>query len=74
MPRINHLIVLMLENRSFDHLFGFFPSPAGDPALNQLARGFCLCDHWHCEVPRTHQAQPHVHACGDVGRLRTQRL
>jgi phospholipase C len=20
-------------------------------ALNQLARDFCLCDHWHCEVP-----------------------
>jgi phospholipase C len=157
MPRINHFIVLMLENRSFDHLFGFFPAPAGEtienllalhspavnlldpsrpesadnpafkasqpapfavddkegpshsfksvnvqltnnsrgpsdtvpiqnngfarnyadnlkprlrvvdsehveqvmqcfsqdqlPALNQLARNFCLCDHWHCEVP-----------------------
>jgi phospholipase C len=21
------------------------------PSLNQLAREFCLCDHWHCEVP-----------------------
>ena len=116
MPRINHFIVLMLENRSFDRLFGFFPPPAGEtienllalhsvnvqltnnsrgpsdtvpiqnsgfarnyadnlkprlrvvdrehveqvmqcfspdqlPALNQLARDFCLCDHWHREVP-----------------------
>jgi phospholipase C len=21
------------------------------PAINQLAAGFCLCDHWFCEVP-----------------------
>jgi phospholipase C len=21
------------------------------PSLNQLAQEFCLCDHWHCEVP-----------------------
>ncbi|MBS0173811.1 MAG: hypothetical protein JSR64_07235, partial [Nitrospira sp.] len=155
--RINHFVVLMLENRSFDHLFGFFepsagqqidnilsmasqpsnrldpskPESAGNPAfkvsqpapfavddkdgpshsfksvnvqltnnasgpsedvpvlnngfarnyadnlkprlrvvdrdhvdqvmqcfapdqlpsINQLAREFCLCDHWHCEVP-----------------------
>src|SRR5437016_13431405 len=27
--RINHVIVLMLENRSFDHLFGFFKPAAG---------------------------------------------
>ena len=144
MPRINHFIVLLLENRSFDHLFGFFRPPAEEkienllaldssptnlldpsqpapfavddkdgpshsfnsvnvqltnnsrgpsdtapirnngfarnyadnlkprlrvvdhkhveqvmqcfspdqlPSLNQLAQEFCLCDHWHCEVP-----------------------
>src|SRR5215475_5317231 len=26
--KIEHLVVLMLENRSFDHLFGFMKSPA----------------------------------------------
>ncbi|MEP6960869.1 MAG: alkaline phosphatase family protein, partial [Acidobacteriota bacterium] len=26
MPPIKHLVVLMLENRSFDHLFGFLKS------------------------------------------------
>jgi phospholipase C len=26
-------------------------SPGQLPAINQLARNFCLCDHWHCEVP-----------------------
>jgi phospholipase C len=34
MPRINRFIVLMLENRSFDHLFGFFQSPAGGTIEN----------------------------------------
>jgi Phosphoesterase family len=37
MPRIKHFIVLMLENRSFDHLFGFFPAPAGETIENLLA-------------------------------------
>ena len=37
MPRINHFIVLLLENRSFDHLFGFFPHPAGEKIENLLA-------------------------------------
>jgi phospholipase C len=36
MPRINHFIVLLLENRSFDHLFGFFPPPAGEKIENLL--------------------------------------
>jgi phospholipase C len=36
MPRINHFIVLLLENRSFDHLFGFFPPPAGETIENLL--------------------------------------
>jgi phospholipase C len=37
MPRIKHFIVLMLENRSFDHLFGFFRRPAGETIENLLA-------------------------------------
>lgn len=28
-PRVEHIVVLMLENRSFDHMFGFF-DPDGD--------------------------------------------
>ena len=39
MARITHFIVLMLENRSFDHLFGFFPPPAGQQVENILALG-----------------------------------
>ena len=37
MARINHFIVLMLENRSFDHLFGFFAASAGEKIENILA-------------------------------------
>ena len=29
MPQIDFVVVLMLENRSFDHLFGFFPGVNG---------------------------------------------
>ncbi len=37
LARIEHIVVLMLENRSFDHMLGFLytdegnVSPAGDP-------------------------------------------
>ena len=34
---LKHFIVLMLENRSFVHLFGFFPAPAGETIENLLA-------------------------------------
>jgi len=33
-PRIKHIVVLMLENRSFDHLFGFFDPAAGQRIEN----------------------------------------
>jgi phospholipase C len=33
--RINHIVVLMLENRSFDHLFGFF-TPSEGQAIDNL--------------------------------------
>ena len=29
--RVHHVVVLMLENRSFDHLFGFLDLPGADP-------------------------------------------
>lgn len=32
--RIKHIVVLMLENRSFDHVFGFFPPSAGQKIEN----------------------------------------
>jgi phospholipase C len=37
MPRIKHFIVLVLENRPFYHLFGFFPATAGETIENLVA-------------------------------------
>lgn len=34
--RIEHIIVLMLENRSFDNLFGWLYDPANEPPFNQI--------------------------------------
>ena len=39
--RIEHIIVLMMENRSFDHLLGFLPHP--DPDYPGLAGGEHSC-------------------------------
>ncbi len=36
-PVIEHVVVLMLENRSFDHLLGFLDHP--DPAFGRLVPG-----------------------------------
>ena len=33
--RIEHIVVLMLENRSFDNLFGWLYDPANDPPFNR---------------------------------------
>jgi len=37
MARINRFIVLRHENRSSDHMFGFFPPPDGEKIENTLA-------------------------------------
>ena len=37
MAKIDHVVVLMLENRSFDHMLGFLNHP--DPAFDGLLRG-----------------------------------
>jgi len=39
--RIEHIIVLMMENRSFDHLLGFLPHP--DPDYPGLGGGEHSC-------------------------------
>jgi len=36
--RIKHVVVLMLENRSFDHLFGFATAPAGQTIENLVGK------------------------------------
>ena len=36
--RIKHVVVLMLENRSFDHIFGFASAPAGQTIENLVGK------------------------------------
>jgi phospholipase C len=38
--RIEHVVVLMLENRSFDNLFGWLYDPANEPPFNRTAPGY----------------------------------
>lgn len=43
-------------------------SPAELPSINALARSFCLCDHWFCEVPGpTLPNRLYVHAATSQG-------
>ena len=63
---IDHVVLVMLENRSFDHMLGFlYPKLAGAvpasimgmyaaetlPVLSGLAKGFAVCDGWFASVP-----------------------
>ena len=41
---IKHLIVIVGENRSFDHLFGAYPPRAGQTAMNLLSQGIIKAD------------------------------
>ena len=59
MSEIDHVVVLMLENRSFDHLLGFLEHP--DPSFDGL-RGGGPYDNpgWHTRqrVPASPGAKP----------------
>jgi phospholipase C len=39
LSRIKHIVVLMLENRSFDHMLGWLYDPDNAPPFNQVPRG-----------------------------------
>ena len=41
---IKHVIVIVGENRSFDHLFGTYVAPSGDSVLNLLSEGIINAD------------------------------
>ncbi len=41
---IKHVIVLIGENRTFDHLFATYVSPSGDPVRNLLSEGIIKAD------------------------------
>ena len=39
LSRIKHIVVLMMENRSFDSVFGWLYDPDNAPPFNQVPRG-----------------------------------
>jgi phospholipase C len=41
---IKHIIVVIGENRSFDHLFGLYQPPAGETVFNLLSQGIVTAD------------------------------
>jgi phospholipase C len=41
---IKHVIVLIGENRTFDHLFATYVSPSGEPVSNLLSKGIIRAD------------------------------
>ncbi|HEX4157454.1 MAG TPA: alkaline phosphatase family protein [Rhizomicrobium sp.] len=41
---IKHVIIIVGENRSFDHLYGTYVSPSGDPVRNLLSEGIVNAD------------------------------
>jgi phospholipase C len=41
---IKHVIIIVGENRSFDHLYATYKSPSGDSALNLLSEGIVKAD------------------------------
>ena len=44
---IKHVIVIIGENRSFDHVFATFkPKPAGESVNNLLSQGIVELEHW----------------------------
>ncbi|HWY15420.1 MAG TPA: alkaline phosphatase family protein [Rhizomicrobium sp.] len=44
MTPIKHVIIIVGENRSFDHLFATYVSPSGDSVLNLLSEGIVNAD------------------------------
>jgi len=79
---IDHVVIVMQENRSFDHYFGTFPGVAGfaDAAacglLTQPAGGAADDVPWHIPstaragcVPVPEHLWPTVHACWNGGRM-----
>jgi phospholipase C len=57
--KIKHIIIIMQENRSFDHYFGTFPGADGIPMVNH-APIFCIMD------PKTNICEKPYHNPDDI--------
>jgi phospholipase C len=47
---IEHVVVLMMENRSFDHMLGWLPGARGDQTRRYLAPDGTRHDTWHLDT------------------------
>ena len=41
--KIEHIVMIMMENRSFDHYFGTYPGAEGLPRATRMATGRPVC-------------------------------
>ena len=48
--KVDHIVVLMMENRSFDHMLGFLTIDEGRTDVEGLTRG-TVKQHRRCRVP-----------------------
>ena len=58
---IRHVVVIMQENRSFDHYFGTYPGADGIPVLQDLA-----CPPSACRIQRSDRCVKPFHDSADV--------
>jgi phospholipase C len=64
--KIEHVIVIMQENRSFDHYFGTFPGADGIP------KGVCVPDPLHADCVAPYHDPLDVNAGGPHGELQAR--
>ena len=64
---IKHVIVIIGENRSFDHVFATYVPKSGDSIDNLLSKGIIKLDADKRAVPGPHFALAHQLAARDVG-------
>src|SRR5207247_4846634 len=71
--KIRHVVVIMQENRSFDHYFGTYPGADGFPRNPDGSFAVCVPDPraGHCQKPfhnsdDTNAGGPHYHESADA--------
>jgi len=56
---IKHLIVIIGENRSFDHIFATYVPPSGEQVWNLLSEGIIQSDGSRARIPQGRTARGH---------------
>jgi phospholipase C len=64
---IKHVIVIIGENRSFDHVFATYAPKRGESVANLLSKGIIKLDHNKNAVPGPNFNEAHQLAASDIG-------